>query len=92
MRRAYPDKRQAEQQGIAYQSLDNGFRSVDDEVALAGICNALSERDIERFWHRWEAMLPSPCSGHEQSGRTSPARGSTTPNSRTPPPRTSSDA
>ena len=25
-----------------------------------GVCNALSEREIEQFWHRWEALLPSP--------------------------------
>ncbi len=53
-------KRQAERYGIAYEALDNGFRSVADEVALAGVCTTLSEREIEQFWHRWEALLPSP--------------------------------
>src|ERR1700686_1638414 len=53
-------KRQAAKRGIEFEALDNGFRSVADEVALAGICGSLSEREIERFWHRWEALLPSP--------------------------------
>jgi hypothetical protein len=59
-------KRQAEQQGIAFQALDNGFRSVADDVALAGICNQLSEREIERFWVRWEALLPSPLTADDR--------------------------
>jgi hypothetical protein len=45
-------KRQAEHAGIAYQALDNGFRSVADDAALAEICNTLSERDIQSFWSR----------------------------------------
>ncbi len=59
-------KRQAEQQGIAFQALDNGFRSVSDDVALTGICNSLSESEIERFWHRWEAQLPSPFTAEDR--------------------------
>ncbi len=53
-------KRQAEQQGIAYVALDNGFRSVADDAGLAEICNRLSDSDIHAFWSRWEARLPSP--------------------------------
>jgi hypothetical protein len=53
-------KRQAERRGITFEALDNGFRSVEDADALAGICQSLSHRDIERFWARWEARLPSP--------------------------------
>ena len=53
-------KRQAEQRGVSFEALDNGFRSVEDADALAGICETLSDRDIERFWRRWEVRLPSP--------------------------------
>jgi hypothetical protein len=53
-------KQQAAKRGISFEALDNGFRSVADEVALAGICDSLSEREIERFWRHWEALLPSP--------------------------------
>ena len=59
-------KRQAEQQGIAFQALDNGFRSVSDDITLAGICNSLTEHDIERFWQRWEAQLPSALSAEDR--------------------------
>ncbi|MGZ6670199.1 MAG: hypothetical protein ACXVH3_36690 [Solirubrobacteraceae bacterium] len=59
-------KRQAEQAGIAFEALDNGFRSVEDDVALAEICNTLSERDIQAFWSRWEARLPSPFTAEDR--------------------------
>jgi hypothetical protein len=53
-------KRQAATRGISFEALDNGFRSVADTDALAGICQSLSHRDIERFFSRWQARLPSP--------------------------------
>ena len=53
-------KRQAAKRGIAFEALDNGFRSVDDAEALAGICQTLYYRDIERFWAYWQERLPSP--------------------------------
>lgn len=53
-------KLKAQKRGIAFQALDNGFRSVEDAGALAEICASLSERHIERFFRRWEARLPSP--------------------------------
>ena len=37
-------KRQAEKAGIAFEALDNGFRSTADADALAAICARLSER------------------------------------------------
>jgi hypothetical protein len=59
-------KRQAEQRGIAFEALDNGFRSVEDAEALAGICQTLWYRDLERFWERWQAVLPSPLSPQDR--------------------------
>ncbi|MCA1680358.1 MAG: hypothetical protein LC777_16095 [Actinobacteria bacterium] len=53
-------KRQAEQRGISFQALDNGFRSCQDAAALAEICASLSHADLERFFDRWLARLPSP--------------------------------
>jgi hypothetical protein len=53
-------KRQADKAGLAFEALDNGFRSVDDADALAAICNRLGARDIQRFFRRWESRLPSP--------------------------------
>ncbi|MDQ6805575.1 MAG: winged helix-turn-helix transcriptional regulator [Actinomycetota bacterium] len=59
-------KRQATMRGMSFEALDNGFRSVDDEVALAGVCDSLGVREIERFWHRWESLLPSPFTAEDR--------------------------
>jgi hypothetical protein len=59
-------KRQAEKAGVAFEALDNGFRSVEDAAALAAICNRLSARDIQAFYRRWEARLPSPLSAEDR--------------------------
>jgi hypothetical protein len=59
-------KRQAEQRAISFEALDNGFRSVQDADALQGICGTLYYRDLERFWQRWQAVLPSPLSAEDR--------------------------
>jgi hypothetical protein len=59
-------KRQAARQGLEFAALDNGFRATEDAAALAVICNALSEREIERFFARWEARLPSPFTAQDR--------------------------
>jgi hypothetical protein len=53
-------KRQARKQGICFEELDNGFRQTDDAAALAAICASLAAREVERFFRRWQALLPSP--------------------------------
>ncbi len=53
-------KRQAERAGLAFEALDNGFRSSEDAAALAAICARLGPQDVQRFFRRWEARLPSP--------------------------------
>jgi hypothetical protein len=53
-------KRQARRQRLDFEALDNGFRSTADAEALAVICNKLCARDVERFFLRWQAHLPSP--------------------------------
>jgi hypothetical protein len=53
-------KRQAERAGIAFEALDNGFRSCADAQALAALCGSLGAREIERFHRRWQALLPAP--------------------------------
>ncbi|MGH2782583.1 MAG: hypothetical protein ACRDLA_14460, partial [Thermoleophilaceae bacterium] len=59
-------KRQAAKTGIAFEALDNGFRSADDAEALAAITARLSARDVERFFARWQARLPSPFSAADR--------------------------
>jgi len=53
-------KRQMHKAGIAYQALDNGFRSCADAQKLQRRCDELSARDVQAFFQRWLARLPSP--------------------------------
>lgn len=53
-------KRQAEQAGVGFKPLDNGFRSCTDNEALAAICARLSAREVWSFFRRWQRILPSP--------------------------------
>lgn len=59
-------KRQAEERGIAFEPLDNGFLSVADADELQGICQTLYYRDIERFWEHWRQRLPSPLTAEDR--------------------------
>ncbi|MGH2713767.1 MAG: hypothetical protein ACRDM7_07755 [Thermoleophilaceae bacterium] len=59
-------KRQAEQAGIGYRALDNGFRSCADAEALAAICARLSARDVWGFFRRWQRILPSPMTADDR--------------------------
>jgi hypothetical protein len=59
-------KRQAAKRGLEFVALDNGFRATADADALAAICSSLSERDVERFFARWEARLPSPFTAQDR--------------------------
>lgn len=58
-------KRQAEQAGVGFEALDNGFRSTADAAALAAICARLSARDVWAFFRRWQRLLPSPFSADD---------------------------
>ena len=53
-------KRQLEKAGIAYQALDNGFRTCADPEALQKICDRLEPAAVKNFLWRWQARLPSP--------------------------------
>jgi hypothetical protein len=59
-------KRQAERRGLAFEALDNGFRSVADAGALAEITASLQAHDIWRFWRRWEVRLPQPLGAEDR--------------------------
>lgn len=60
-------KRQAEQQGLGFDALDNGFRSCADAGALAAICTSLSDSEVHDFFARWMRALPSPFTAAERS-------------------------
>jgi len=52
-------KRQAATAGIAFTELANGFATCDDPAALQAICDRLGPADIQRFFDRWLARIPT---------------------------------
>ena len=53
-------KRQLEKQGIAFESLDNGFLSCADPKQLQETCDAPDDQEIERIFRKWLARIPLP--------------------------------
>src|SRR5450631_3872318 len=53
-------QRQAQQAGIAFTALDNGFLECEHPERLQRICDRLSDRKIDAFFRRWLARLPHP--------------------------------
>lgn len=53
-------KQQLRRRRLAFESLDNGFLSCTDPVALQAICDALSPSAIQGFFDRWSRRLPWP--------------------------------
>lgn len=53
-------KRQLDRAGVAYEALDNGFRSCGDPAALQRVCDRLGSGAVKRFLWRWQRRLPSP--------------------------------
>ena len=60
-------KRQAAQRGIAFTPLDNGFAACEDPRALAEICASLQAADVQAFFDRWQAGLPSPLTAEDRA-------------------------
>ena len=50
-------------------SANNGFASCENPEALAAICHSLSAGDVNAFFDRWQAALPSPLSDGADSRR-----------------------
>jgi hypothetical protein len=53
-------KQQARKHGLAFESLDNGFRWCADPTRLQRICDRLGSDDVQRFFERWVRRLPWP--------------------------------
>jgi len=53
-------QRQLDKAGIAYEALDNGFRSCADPRALQRVCDRLGPGAVRSFFWRWARELPSP--------------------------------
>jgi hypothetical protein len=53
-------KQQLRQAGIAFEALDNGFRTCADPARLQAICDQLDADKITALWHKWQTRLPQP--------------------------------
>src|SRR5262249_45725969 len=59
-------KRQLEKQSIAFETLDNGFRSCADAKKLQETCDRLGAEDIDRLLRKWLDRLPLPLSRQDR--------------------------
>jgi hypothetical protein len=62
-------KRQARREGLSFGELANGFSSCEDPQALQAICDRLGPRDIEDFFTRWTAVIPTPFTDADREAR-----------------------
>ena len=51
-----------EKQGVAFETLDNGFLSCEDAEKLQQTCDRLGSEDIKRLFCKWLDQLPLPLS------------------------------
>ena len=60
-------KRQAAKEELAFGSLANGFASTDDPARLQAICDRLGPDEIEAFFERWMAQIPTPLTASDRA-------------------------
>jgi hypothetical protein len=60
-------KRQAAKQGVGFAELANGFATTDDPERLQAICDALGPTQIQAFFDRWMARIPTPLNEHDRA-------------------------
>ena len=53
-------KRQADQAGIGYTALANGFAACADPAGLQTICDRFGPADVQAFFDRWITAVPTP--------------------------------
>jgi hypothetical protein len=53
-------KRQAARAGLGFVELANGFASCEDPAALQPICDRFGPRDVQAYFDRWTAVIPTP--------------------------------
>jgi hypothetical protein len=59
-------KRQAISEGLAFTELANGFSTCSDPARLQAICERLGPEQIQAFFDRWMAVIPTPLGPLEQ--------------------------
>ena len=55
--RAYPPFRKL---GLGFTALANGFATCEDPTALQAICDRFAPTDVQAFFDRWTAAIPTP--------------------------------
>jgi hypothetical protein len=53
-------KQQLRREGLAFESLDNGFLACADPTRLQALADQLGPADVQGFFDRWTARLPTP--------------------------------
>jgi len=53
-------KQQLRQAGVAFEALDNGFRSCADPERLQAVCQQLGPKQVQAFFDKWVTRLPWP--------------------------------
>ena len=62
-------KRQALGEDLAFSELANGFAACDDPTRLQAICDRLAPADLQAFFDRWTAIIPTPLNtGDQEAG------------------------
>ncbi len=60
-------KRQAERAGIPFSALSNGFAGCDDPARLQALCDRFGPGDVQAFFDRWTAVIPTPFTGADRA-------------------------
>jgi hypothetical protein len=60
-------KQQLRRADVTFESLDNGFLACDDPTRLQAICDQLGPADVQAFFDRWVARLPSPLTARDRA-------------------------
>jgi hypothetical protein len=59
-------RRQAQVEGLGFTELANGFASCAEPTRLQAICNRLGPTDLQAFFDRWVAVIPTPLNAVDQ--------------------------
>jgi hypothetical protein len=60
-------KRLATRHGITFTALGNGFAACDQPQRLPALCDQLTATELQRFFDRWLARIPTPLTLADQA-------------------------
>lgn len=60
-------KQQLRRAHIGFESLDNGFLACANPTRLQAICDQLGPADVQAFFDRWTARVPSPLTAADRA-------------------------